>query len=54
MAVLVAVNKFADNLSDSALATAIAAWLSTLSISTYHNLEIEHVSGFWVCIFIYE
>jgi len=47
----------ADNLSDTALATAIETWLDALSIGTSHTvyeISIEHYQGFWHCICVYE
>lgn len=51
---VVAVKKFADNLTDAALVTAVTSWLNTtLSVTTVHKLYIEHIQGFYVCIICY-
>jgi hypothetical protein len=49
----VAQNKFADNITTSAFATAVKAWLDGLSVTTVHGFEIEHLNGFWVIVIIY-
>jgi hypothetical protein len=49
----VAANKFADNLADDALATAIEAWLDGLSITTIYNCTIVHYQGFWRAVVVY-
>jgi hypothetical protein len=46
-----------DNLSDSAIATAIETWPDGLGIGTTHTvyeITIEHYAGFWHCILVYE
>jgi len=49
----VEMKKFADNQTDATIAAAIETWLDGLSITTLHNLYIEHVQGFYVAIVAY-
>ena len=43
----------ADNLSDSAIASAIETWLDGLSVTTVYEIGIEHYQGFWHVLVIY-
>lgn len=50
---VVAKNRFPDNVASATTATAIQTWLNTLSVTTVHGLQIEHVQGFWEVIIVY-
>ena len=50
----VEMNQFPDNVAVATTAAAIETWLDSLSITTVHGLYIEHKSGFYQCIVVYE
>jgi len=49
----VEMNRFPDNVTMATTAAAIETWLDGLSITTLHNLYIEHIPGFYVAIVVY-
>ena len=53
----VEMNQFPDNVSNATTAAAIESWLDTLAIDdakTVYEISMEHKSGFWVVIIVYE
>ena len=53
----VAMNRFPDNATSDATSIAIKDWLDGLEIGdtkTVYKVDIEHQSGFWVVIAVYE
>jgi hypothetical protein len=50
----VEMNQFPDNKTDAETAANIETWLDGLGITTVHELNIDHVKGFYVCIVVYE
>jgi hypothetical protein len=50
----VAQNKFADNLTAVDFKTDVETWFATLTVTHVYAVEIEHLSGFWVIVIIYD
>ena len=50
----VEMNSFPDNVANATTAAAIETWLDGLSITTVHEISIEHHAGFWKVIVVYE
>lgn len=46
-------NQFPDNDALADVATAIETWLNTLTVTTVHEVSIEHVKGFYVVVIVF-
>ena len=49
----VEMNQFPDNVALATTAAAIETWLDSLTVTTVHEISIEHKHGFWVVVIIY-